>query len=286
MSTILDALRKVEQDHQAQNTDVRARLLTLPPRPQPRIPQKNVLPWVISLGLAVVGFLIGAGIIMYQPSPLITSMTAESAGPERSPSAQTTETAAKPISDKVTEVPIIAGTPAAQSFAVPFVPTPTSQEQSAPTLARLQRSPFASRPSPQSSRSAQSATSPAASQAQQLDEYIIEPLPQDVWDDENEVLAPEDEAHFISPSPEPLSAPVINPASSAPPAYLDASLSLLQWSPDAAERFAFISVADGPPIMAYEGDRVGAFTIVKIHKNKVDLRANDADGADLTLHLR
>jgi hypothetical protein len=286
MSTILDALRKVEQDHQAQNTDVRARLLTLPPRPQPRAPQKNVLPWVISLGLAVIGFLIGAAIIMYRPAPLITSLTAESA--------QSGQAAVKTSPAKQAASPLVANTPPAKPSAEPpahpFVPTPTSQEQSAPGLASVQRSPFISGPSAESSQSAYAAT-PATSQTEQAtyDEYIIEPLPQDVWDSENEALAPEDEAHFVSPSAEPLPASVINPAPSTPsahPVHLDASVSLLQWSPEPAERFASITIGDGPLTMVYEGDRVGGFTIVKIHKNKVDLRSNDADGASLTLHLR
>ena len=292
MSTILDALRKVEQDHQAQSTDVRARLLTLPPRPHSRAPQKKLPPWLMSLGLTVIGFLIGAGIIMYRPSPLITPMTAESTGSAKpagsdssSPSAQSGETAAKTSPDILS----------AQSSAQPFVPTPTSQEQSATALASVQRSPFISRPSPQPSQSAYPArpvtpaTLPAASHAENQDEYVVELLPQDLWDDENEALAPEDEAHFVSPSPEPLRAPVISPAPSAPPVpqgHLDASLSLLQWSPKATERFASIKLADGPLSMVYEGDSVGGFTVVKIHKNKVDLRSNDTDGASLTLHLR
>ena len=63
-------------------------------------------------------------------------------------------------------------------------------------------------------------------------------------------------------------------------------MSLLQWSPEVAERIAFIKFADGPLTMVYEGDSVGGFTIVEIHKDKVDLRSNDADGASLTLHVR
>ena len=119
MSTILDALRKVEQDHRAQNADVRARLLTLPPRPYPRTPQKKLLPWVISLGLAVVGFLIGAG-IMYRPSLMITSGSDSSSAP-----LETAEAVAKPAPDKPAAAPVVEDTPSAE----PFVPTP-SQEQS------------------------------------------------------------------------------------------------------------------------------------------------------------
>lgn len=291
MSTILDALRKVEQDHRAQSTDVRVRLLTLPPRPHSRAPQKKLPPWLMSLGLAVIGFLIGAGIIVYRPSPIITLMTAESAGSagadSSSPSARTGKVVAESAPDRLAAAPVVEDTPPVEP-SQPFVPIPTSQEQSATALVSGQRSPFISRLSPESSKSAYAArpVTPAALPAASQDEYIIEPLPQDLWDNENETLPPEDEAHFISPSPESLPAPVISSAPSTPPVHLDASLSLVQWSPKATERFVSIKVADGPLTMVYEGDSVGGFTILKIHKSKVDLRSNDADGADLTLHLR
>ena len=275
MSTILDALRKVEQDHRAQNTDVRARLLTLPPRPHPRTPQKKLLPWVISLGLALVGFLIGAG-TMYGPSLMIT-FGSDSASALLEP-------VAKPAPNKSAAAPAVEDTPPAEPSAQPFVPTP-SQRQSTPALVAVQRSPFTSTPSSELAefaRPTRPTASPSLPQSEYISEYIIEPLPQDLWADE--ALPPEDEAHFLSPAPQPL--PVPAPVLRPPAPRLDASLSFLQWSPEAAERIAFIKFADGPLSMVYEGDSVGGFTIVEIHKDKVDLRSNDADGASLTLRVR
>lgn len=276
MSTILDALRKVEQDHRAQNTDVRVRLLTLPPRPHPRAPQKKLLPWTIRLGLVVVGFLIGVG-TMYGPALMITSDSSSAL-------LEPVETVTNSTPNKPAAALVAEDTPLAEPSAQPFVPTP-SQEQSTPALPPVQRSPFLSPPPSDLAdladlaEPAKSTASPSLPQY----EYIIEPLPQDLWTDE--ALPPEDEAHFVSPSaqPPPISAPVLSPG---PAARLDASLGLLQWSPEAAQRIAFIRVADGPLSMVYEGDSVGGFTVVEIHKDRVDLRSNDADGASLTLRLR
>ena len=65
MSTILDALRKVEEDSRTQNADVRTRLLTSPTRFNLRSPRRQRLPWVIGMGLSLLGVAVGVGLGMW-----------------------------------------------------------------------------------------------------------------------------------------------------------------------------------------------------------------------------
>lgn len=63
MSTILDALRKVEKDQQARTADARARLLSFPARPdfRPRHKQRTLL--FVSAGVMLAGLAVGAGLM-------------------------------------------------------------------------------------------------------------------------------------------------------------------------------------------------------------------------------
>lgn len=222
---------------------------------------------------------------MYRPSPILTWMTVESAGSSGSlPSTQTVKAIIRLSPDKLAASPMTANRlpaqPTAKPSTDPFVPIPTRQKQSAPVVANMQHSPFrfAASSGSSESASAERPNTPTASPMTSQAGYVIEPLPPHFWDNGNEAISREDEAHFVSPSPESVSLPA--------PVPLVASLSLLQWSPETAERFVSIKIGDGPLTMVYEGDSVGGFTIVKIHKNKVDLRSNDADRTGRTLHLR
>ncbi|MGH8677381.1 MAG: hypothetical protein ACREUQ_03390 [Burkholderiales bacterium] len=55
----------------------------------------------------------------------------------------------------------------------------------------------------------------------------------------------------------------------------DVSLSLLQWSPDADRRMAFLRVRGGPLTMAHEGDTLEGFTVTEISPQAVTLRSGD-----------
>jgi len=69
MSTILDALRKVEEEKRTQEADVRTRLLsTSSARFDFRMRRRSQMPWVVGGGLVLVGTLLGAGIMMWSAS--------------------------------------------------------------------------------------------------------------------------------------------------------------------------------------------------------------------------
>jgi hypothetical protein len=63
MSTILDALRKVEEENRTRNADARTRLLTTPQRFDLRPPRRQHVSWLVSTGLIVGGIALGAGLM-------------------------------------------------------------------------------------------------------------------------------------------------------------------------------------------------------------------------------
>lgn len=63
MSTILDALRKVEEENRTRNADARTRLLTTPQRFDLRPPRRQRVSWLVSTGLIVGGIALGAGLM-------------------------------------------------------------------------------------------------------------------------------------------------------------------------------------------------------------------------------
>src|SRR6266540_1062169 len=67
MSTILDALRKVEEDSRTRSLDARARLLFSPARPDLRPARRRRAPWLISVGFILAGFAAGAGLVLWGP---------------------------------------------------------------------------------------------------------------------------------------------------------------------------------------------------------------------------
>lgn len=67
MSTILDALRKVEKDQQAQNADARTRLLSFPARPYSRPPRRQRTLLFVSTGVMLAGLVVGAGLMGWGP---------------------------------------------------------------------------------------------------------------------------------------------------------------------------------------------------------------------------
>ena len=82
MSTILDALRKVEEENRTRNADMRARLLTTPQRFDLRPPRRQRVSWLVGLGLIVGGIVLGVGLMGWgwsaRPTPdAVVTHTAE-----------------------------------------------------------------------------------------------------------------------------------------------------------------------------------------------------------------
>ena len=63
MSTILDALRKVEEENRTRTADMRTRLLTTPQRFDLRPPRRQRVSWLVGMGLMVGGIAVGAGLM-------------------------------------------------------------------------------------------------------------------------------------------------------------------------------------------------------------------------------
>ena len=68
MSTILDALRKVEEEKRTQETDVRTRLLSSPPRFDLRAPRRSHVSSIVGGGLAIIGIICTAGLLLWHSS--------------------------------------------------------------------------------------------------------------------------------------------------------------------------------------------------------------------------
>src|SRR5262250_96104 len=66
MSTILDALRKVEEEKRARETDVRTRLLSHSARFDFRTSRRSRFPWAVASGLAFGGIAFGAGLMLWR----------------------------------------------------------------------------------------------------------------------------------------------------------------------------------------------------------------------------
>ncbi len=67
MSTILDALRKVEENQRTRSADARAQLLSSPSRPSAAASRQHRAPWIIGAGLALAGFAAGVGLMFWGP---------------------------------------------------------------------------------------------------------------------------------------------------------------------------------------------------------------------------
>lgn len=67
MSTILDALRKVEKDQQTRTADARTRLLSFPARPYSRPPRRQRTLLFVSTGVMLAGLVAGAELMGWGP---------------------------------------------------------------------------------------------------------------------------------------------------------------------------------------------------------------------------
>jgi len=264
MSTILDALRKVEEDSRARNPDARARLLFSPARPDLRPARRRRAPWLISVGFVLAGFAAGAGLVLWRPRSQSVEEGKGAGGIESDkaikPLVRATEETPPPPAEMPPVAPAVAvATPSPALSAPTESPTQllapeADQAFSAAGALVVQRSPFVA-PSPLA-REVATASKPAAT---------LSPLPPQAQDGSlHEVLVPSMATRVIESPPS-------GSANTSAPA--NTSLNFLQWSPDQDKRIAFIKVNGGPLTLAHEGDTVGGFTVVEIRPDAVELRA-------------
>jgi len=280
MSTILDALRKVEEENRARSSDARSQLLFSLTRTKTGAVRRLRVPWLVSAGLVLVGFAAGAGLMFWGPrsSVLEEGRRAEERNAEKGAdtgaqvpvpplarAAGETPPAPAPTPAELPPVPPIAAMlPASAALPAQFTPpipalTPEKEQATAAQGESIvQRSPFVSAAPTGQGIAATSKPTPAA--ASTLSGTQSGTL--------YEVHAPAGTTGVIeSPSP----------------AQAGATLSFLQWSSDPDKRIAFIKVNGGPLTLTHEGDTVGGFTVVQIRPDAVDLRSGETR---LTLRVR
>ncbi|MCS6925212.1 MAG: hypothetical protein NZ578_04835 [Candidatus Binatia bacterium] len=296
MSTILDALRKVEGEQRARTTDARARLLLTPLPPLPRHTRLRFpRSWLVNIGLACGGFAVGLGVVLWR-SPLYMAQEQVTHAPVSSPTSasQTPTTAGSPLS--VPPPPEETANPPSVASSSPPLPDGVYEFSPDEEFAAVQRSPFVSTPPAREATTAPQPPLPFLSAVQREQQPVFvtgADLPGAGRGETASVVPPEHqtprEAARLSPtSPDSLSrTPAAGQAgaSAVEPGAVptNTSVSFLQWSPDPSKRIAFIKLNNGPLTLVQEGDTVNGFTVVEIRRNEVELRSGTSR---ITLHAK
>ena len=262
MSTILDALRKIEEERRGQSLDTRTRLLTLSARRSSSSSPRRPLLWIVGASFILAGFVAGMWIARQVPGTVrladnqeaetrVTSLETGALGegaPFHSPLVSRSDLLA---SDSL---------PVQRS---PFVPV----RRSSPRLARVE----------------------PVSEPQVLSE--LSELSDDEWQPVGENLSAEPtevrEVRGVQGVVDELKerdeqieqteqAVVAEPVDDSVLAPAGSTVSFLQWSPEVAKRKAFVKVGDGPLTLVHEGDSVSGYTVVEIQQGRVALRSGTA----------
>lgn len=279
MSTILDALRKLEEERHSRTADARSRLL-LSPLHQTRPLQRRRSSWKAKanllsvIGLIVAGFSAGAGFVFWRsysgqagptvlgvipsPSPLADARRDSPSTPLQSASetfSPEQDSDSPPLTIPTASLPLPSSPPEEQNTALASV-------------SAVQRSPFATPPpAPREMTATQQEIAPTAKRAPALTPSAMDDKEQD--GSLHEVLLPSGATRTVkSPTPPPTNA-------AAPTSSSGTALSFLQWSSDPQRRIAFLRVNGGPLTMAHEGDTVGGYTVVEIRQDAVELQSGE-----------
>lgn len=297
MSTILDALRKVEGEHRARTSDARARLLFSSALPPLRRPRRQRIPWLIGAGLALGGFAAGVGIILWK-APFEVEKTQVASAPaqpdhsfhQSSTSVETVLPAPVPTTsdektDSFSSPSLVPSSGLTEQLPAPEVTYEVYTDGASPVV---QRSPFASpTPAAREVAAAPQPTPPPSASNQENQSFLVgadvqgdaaggdqnsSPPVQETRGDT--VNFPTTEGDTLYQSTDGGQTWSSTPALDATPA--NTSLSFLQWSSEPSKRIAFIKVNGGPLTLAQEGDTVGGFTVVEIRRDEVELRSGNA----------
>ncbi len=288
MSTILDALKKVQQERESPREQL---LHTTESRPQRRTSP------VMVAACAVLGFAAGVGLALQRgtrPESVGESPTALASPalelpevsndqpPEPAPGElASAKTAAEPAeapvgdnSERIEEEHPAPPPAASTDSAVPTAMENPSPVPGAPlgTGSALDPSPFA--PPHESANAAP----PAQIATRQPVERPVPPVPA-VREEDPAAAFPESPEPEIEPEsaaePQP-EAPTITEVDTgrSPPGVPRVSLSFLQWSPDPARRFAFVSVDGAPSLRVREGDTMSGLTVAQITPTGVQFKSD------------
>lgn len=297
MSTILDALRKIEEERRSRTADVRSRLLlsspfkaTLPSQ-LPQAQRKTRLALPLLLGCILVGGIAGASFLLRRSQP-------DAIPPARDSMPRPTAPTRTPAPTTSSSIPAKAApTPRTAAVAPLVAPAPPPQQQtspqpsaSTPVREHVPPIPVATLPTPEATQP----PSPPHGSAVQRSPFTPPPLPTPP----KEVAArPRVMVGAVSSEPPATESAAVrewrqrhqqpSPARTAPPdtkevptgdpsSATGTTLSMLQWSSDPEKRIAFIRVNGGPLTMAHEGDTIGGYKVVSIQQNGVELQSGEA----------
>jgi hypothetical protein len=285
MSTILDALKKVERERESPGD----RLRHEPEHTPKRARRVSTITIVVC---AILGFGAGAGIALWRSSaPVGDETPAVASAPPAD--AEVAMVAADPVPRSG---PAVRSKPAGRLDGNTRPAPPTAASAGAPGAvadSALEPSPFEPPPAEVAAVAAVPAAraeAPAgkvpATAAPDAVAALPRPAPRPLKiapdaDDANEPageelpLDDESEIDHESEDADPPAEATLIDTGRSPPGAPRVTLSFLQWSADPARRFAFISVDGGPSQRVREGDAAGAVSVAGITPDGVRLRHAD-----------
>ncbi len=266
MSTILDALRKIEGERHGQGGQGRARILAGPPRPLSTTSPHRSLLWAAGMSFLLVGFAVGIWITHQEEIPLEEGGTLPPVAPvnfeepEKTVSAVTEERAQEEQWSVTTPLP-------------PEYPLALSEPPS------LQDSPFASSPQIALRTSLVDATLQGFSERGGEKVHQKREAPQRREDRVSHIGGQggkaersEQEQPLASGGPTDIAEPDESEEvyASAP---ANSAVSFLQWSSESTRRKALVRVGGSPLTLVREGDAIEGYTVVEIRPDAIALRS-------------
>ena len=266
MSTILDALRKIEGERHGQGGQGRARILAGPPRPLSTTSPHRSLLWAAGMSFLLVGFAVGIWITHQEEIPPEEGGTLPPVAPvnfeepEKTVSAVTEERAQEEQWSVTTPLP-------------PEYPLALSEPPS------LQDSPFASSPQIALRTSLVDATPQGFSERGGEKVHQKREAPQRREDRVSHIGGQggkaersEQEQPLASGGPTDIAEPDESEEvyASAP---ANSAVSFLQWSSESTRRKALVRVGGSPLTLVREGDAIEGYTVVEIRPDAIALRS-------------
>jgi hypothetical protein len=278
VSTILDALRKVEEENRSGGTEARVRLFSFSTGTDIRPRQRRRKLWPLSVSLILAGFAAGVGLTYWgsHPQPSQDSQPTDTAVALRPPAtglANNSGGASAASTDTPPPPSVQAG---ATILPDPPLLTPSPIGDPPPRVARPRPAPV---PKPKRKPPPVAAVDDSLffdTEALFSEDFELPPLSEPLGADEiigpNPFLPAQKDLLSAVPSEPPLAQkPQTRANTRAAPS--DVSLSFLQWSQNSDQRIAFIRISGGPLTMVHEGGTVGVYTVVEINRDSVILRS-------------
>jgi hypothetical protein len=294
VSTILDALKKVERDREAPQEEVLAEIGLPTEAPRRGIPTRVIV------ACASIGFAAGIGLALWRdtaplqqgppPEPVTAPIIdvppppqpAKPAGPAVNPPA------AVPGAPAVDAAGPASAPPAAVNPPVANPPPPAAGNQivagsDAPAGAVVEPSPFAPGTEPGAAAAAKPGARGTRKPRAAMPPGAVAPPPQVALAPPPPVVAPLPPAVAPpAPAPEPLPPPVQAEPAQPPAVVIDTgrsppgtprvALTFLQWSADPNRRFAFVSIDGAPAMRVREGDTASGMTVAEITPTGVEFK--------------